>query len=154
MVPAPKRLSQRRGGAALPALWGFRAPELSRIFIKPWWEAWASTKCPSWILAPPAPGKGGSPDIDQAQRQEETGPGVPPPSSLKQDSGYMGCSVPHRPNFCSWCQPHPSHRLPEPLTLSLCPWLLFLTDGSHKALILCPLDNCQRSQNAVTGPHN
>ena len=50
-------------------------------------QAWASTmlmgmginqECPSWILAPPAPGKGGSPDIDQAQRQEETGPGVPP----------------------------------------------------------------------------
>ena len=92
MVPAPKRLSQRRGGAALPALWGFRAPELSRIFIKPWWEAWASTKCPSWILAPPAPGKGGSPDIDQAQRQEETGPGVPP--QLPQAGQWVAGAAP------------------------------------------------------------
>ena len=29
VVPLPKCLCQRRGGAALPALWGFRAPGLS-----------------------------------------------------------------------------------------------------------------------------
>lgn len=142
----------RRGCA--PSSVGLQGPwALCRIFIEPWWEGWASTMCPSWILAPPAPGKGESPDIDQAQRQEERVPGVPS-SSLKQDGGYIGCSVPHRPNSCRGCQPHPGHRLPEPLTLSLCPWLLFLADRSHKPLILCPRDNCQRSQNAVTSPHN
>ena len=154
MVPAPKCLSQRGGGAVLQALWGFRAPGLYvGSSQSPGGRGWHQPCAPPGYWPLLAPGKGESPDIDQAQRQEERVPGVPS-SSLKQDGGYIGCSVPHRPNSCRGCQPHPGHRLPEPLTLSLCPWLLFLADRSHKPLILCPRDNCQRSQNAVTSPHN